>query len=102
MRYEWPLAGGRLAVQVDGNYRSSFFTNVNNFSANEIDDQWLGNANISFATTDDIWRFTFFVNNFTDEENEIIKFDLATLCGCNEVAYVTPRWWGASLRYSFR
>jgi iron complex outermembrane receptor protein len=101
-RYEWPLAGGRLAVQLDANYRSSFFTNVNNFSANEIDDTWLANASASFTTADDAWQFTLFVNNFTDEENEIIKFDLATLCGCNEVAYTTPRWWGARLRYSFR
>lgn len=101
-RYEWPLANGRVAVQLDANYRSSFFTNVNNFTANEIDDTWMANANISFTNADDTWRFTLFVNNFTDEVNEIIKFDLATLCGCNEVAYAPPRWWGARLRYNFR
>ncbi len=101
-RYEWPLAAGSLAVQLDANYRSSFFTNVNNFTANEIDDTWIANANISFATANEAWVFTVFVDNFTDEENEIILFDLATLCGFNEVAYAPPRWWGGRLRYNFR
>ncbi len=80
VRYEWPLGGGNVAVQVDGNYRSSFFTNVNNFSANEIDSQWLGNARVAYTTGDGVWEFSLFVDNITDEENEIIKFDLATLC----------------------
>jgi hypothetical protein len=40
------------------------------------------------STSDDLWAGT-------------IGFDLATLCGCNEVAYREPRWYGVSVRYNF-
>jgi len=102
VRYEWPALRGSLAVQADTSWKSSFYTNVNNFEANEIDATIVGNANVSYVTGDEKWRFTFFVENLADARNETIKFDLATLCGCNEVAYIKPRWFGASLRYNFR
>ena len=100
-RYEWPLANGAMAVQMDANYRSKFYTNVNNFAANAIGDSIEGNANISYTADGGKWSLTFFINNIANARNETIKFDLATLCGCNEVAYVKPRWFGGSLRYNF-
>ena len=100
-RYEWPVANGTMAVQMDANYRSKFYTNVNNFAANAIDDSIDGNANMSYTASGGKWSLTFFVNNIANARNETIKFDLATLCGCNEVAYVKPRWFGGSLRYNF-
>ena len=92
----------RTAIGPGGaNYRSDFYTNVNNFAANGIDDSIEGNANISYSANGGKWSLTFFINNIANARNETIKFDLATLCGCNEVAYIKPRWFGGSLRYNF-
>ena len=41
------------------------------------------------------------VHNLTDEKAGIQGYDLATLCGCNEVSYRPPRWYGISVKYSF-
>lgn len=60
-----------------------------------------GNANVPYLADDNKWRFTLFVNNIANARNETIKFDLATLCGCNEAAYIKPRWFGAILHYNF-
>ena len=47
------------------------------------------------------WETSLMVRNVTDERAGTIGFDLATLCGCNEVAYREPRWYGVSVRYNF-
>lgn len=39
--------------------------------------------------------------NLTDDRAGIQGFDLATLCGCNEVSYQLPRWYGVEIRYNF-
>ena len=36
-----------------------------------------------------------------DERAGIQGFDLATLCGCNEISFQPPRWYGISLKRSF-
>ena len=41
------------------------------------------------------------VRNLTDERPGVQGFDLATLCGCNEVAYKAPRYVAFSVRKDF-
>ena len=40
-------------------------------------------------------------NNVTDERAGIQGFDLATLCGCNEVSYRAPRNYAVQIRKEF-
>ena len=47
------------------------------------------------------WLLTLAGRNLTDERAGIQGFDLATLCGCNEVSYRAPRFYSVGVRYSF-
>ena len=57
-RYTWPLigVGGSLALQVDGNYASSAFHNINNFGSQKMDSYWRGNASLSWYSADERWE----------------------------------------------
>ena len=101
LRYEWPALGGMMHVRGDVSYSDEFFYNLRNFDADKFDSYTMVNAGIGWASDDDAWQVDFRINNLTDERVGIQGFDLATLCGCNEVAYQPPRWYGVSLKRSF-
>lgn len=100
-RYEFPAFNGNLAIQMDANYRSSFYHNINNFDANQYPGDVEANARLTYVPASEKWQASFFVNNIADARIRTIGFDLATFCGCNENAYVKPRWWGLNFRYNF-
>jgi iron complex outermembrane receptor protein len=100
-RYEWPAFNGMLNVRADVSYSDEYFYNLRNFSADKFDSYAMVNAGIGWHSDLDAWQLDFKINNLTDERVGIQGFDLATLCGCNEVSYQPPRWYGISLRRSF-
>ena len=91
--------GGRLAVQADANYSDEFYYNLRNFDADKFDSYVMANAQLSFEMND--WLAKLAVSNITDERAGVLGFDLATLCGCNEVAYRAPRYVSVGLRKDF-
>lgn len=99
VRYAWDAMGGRLAVQADANYSDEFYYNLRNFDADKFDSYVMANAQLSFEKND--WLATLAVRNLTDERAGVMGFDLATLCGCNEVAYRAPRYVSVGLRKDF-
>ncbi|MBT4521658.1 MAG: TonB-dependent receptor [Halieaceae bacterium] len=102
VRYSWPVGGGDMAVQADASYSDNAFYTLRNYDSHEMDDYTLANARISYATSGDAnWEFAAFVNNITDEENEVMGFDISLFCGCSEIAVGEPRWWGVSARKNF-
>lgn len=100
VRYEWPMFGGKTAVQMDGNWQSKFYDNLTNYGATEHGSQYIGNARLSYEPTGGQWSIAAFVNNFTDERNVTVGFDLSSACGCAETAYQEPRWWGVNFIYN--
>ena len=100
-RYAWPAFGGTLAIQGDVTYSDEFFYNLRNFDADKFDSYTLVNAQVSWESPSTAWQATLAVRNLTDERAGVQGFDLATLCGCNEVAYRTPRFYNVGLRYEF-
>ncbi len=100
-RYAWELLGGQMAVQGDVSYSDSFFYNLRNFDADEFDDYTMVNAMLSWESSDQRWTTTLAARNITDERAGIQGFDLATLCGCNEVSYRAPRFYSLGLRMNF-
>jgi iron complex outermembrane receptor protein len=102
-RYTWPnsFAGGSVSVQVDGNYASSAFHNINNFGSHRMDSYWRGNARLKWMSADDKWEVTGFIDNFSDTRNQNIGFELSTVCGCDEQSFGTPRMYGARVRYNY-
>jgi iron complex outermembrane receptor protein len=100
-RYTWSALGGVMAVQADVSYSDKFYYNLRNFDADEFDDYTMWNAMVSWESPSQNWLLTLAGRNLTDERAGIQGFDLATLCGCNEVSYRAPRFYSVGMRYSF-
>ena len=102
-RYTWPLTGvgGNVALQVDGNYASSAYHNINNFDTHYMESYWRGNASLSWYSADERWEVTGFIDNFSDSRNQNIGFELSTVCGCDEQSFGWPRTYGVKLRYNY-
>ena len=101
VRYSWSALGGQLAVQGDASYSDEFYYNLRNFDADKFGSYTMVNAMISWESSDMHWLATLAARNLTDERAGVQGFDLATLCGCNEVSYRAPRFVSVGMRYSF-
>ncbi len=101
LRYEWAALGGRANVRGEVNFSDSFYYNLRNFDADKFPSYTMVNAGLGWATGNKHWEASLDIHNLTDTQAGIQGFDLATLCGCNEVSYQPPRWYGLSLRRSF-
>ena len=101
VRYTWDGLGGVMTVQGDASYSDSYYYNLRNFDADEFDSYTMVNALLSWQSSDGTWTVTGAVRNLTDERAGIQGFDLATLCGCNEVSYRAPREYTLGLRLEF-
>lgn len=101
VRYEWPALGGMMHVRGDANYSDAFYYNLRNFDADQFDAYTMVNAGIGWNSSDENWSAGLEIRNLTDERAGIQGFDLAVLCGCNEVSYQPPRWYGVSVKRSF-
>ncbi len=100
-RYQWAGLGGTLAVSGDAQTSSSFYYNLRNFSADRYDAYVVANVGFSWTDRHEKLRLGFDVRNLSDERVGIQGFDLAGLCGCNEVSYKPPRSYQISARYNF-
>lgn len=100
-RYAWDMFGGVMTMQGDVSYSDEFYYNLRNFDADKFDSYTMVNALLSWQTPDGDWTITGAVRNVTDERAGIQGFDLATLCGCNEVSYRAPRGYMIGLRKEF-
>ncbi len=102
-RYEWPVAalGGRLHIAGDLSYSDQYFYNLRNFDADKFDSYVMVNLGAGWASEDGRWQARFKVNNLTDARAGIQGFDIATACGCNEIAFRAPRWYGVNVKYAF-
>jgi len=99
--YEWPALGGMLNTHFDFSYSDEFFYNLRNFEADKFDSYVLINGEIGWTSRNEHWNLRFMVNNITDEEAGVQGFNLATLCGCNEISFRPPRWYGLQVGYEF-
>ena len=101
IRYEWQGLGGMLNAQADFTYSDEYFYNLRNFDADKYDSYTMVGARLGWQSTEGNWDVSLNIRNLTDERAGIQGFDLATLCGCNEISYQPPRWYGLTLRYSY-
>lgn len=101
IRYQWPLFGGFGWVQGNVSYSDEFYYNLRNFDADKFDSYTLIDAVFGWRSADDQWSGNIGVHNVTDERAGNQGFDLSALCGCNEVSYRAPRWYGVNFRRSF-
>jgi iron complex outermembrane receptor protein len=101
VRYSWNAMNGVMALSANASYSDDYFYNLRNFDADKFDSYTEVNVRWSWLSDDAHWEVGLMVNNLTDERIGIQGFDLATLCGCNEISYKPPRWYGVNLRYAF-
>jgi iron complex outermembrane receptor protein len=90
-----------LHVRGDVSYSDGFFYNLRNFDADKFDSYTLVGLGVGWENEAADWKVDLQIRNLTDERAGVQGFDLATLCGCNEVAYRAPRSVGISLRREF-
>jgi iron complex outermembrane receptor protein len=101
LRYEWPALGGLLHVRSDVSYSDSFFYNLRNFDADKFDAFTMVNAGAGWASENRNWQVNLDVRNVTNAKAGVQGFDLATLCGCNELAFQPPRLIALNVKRSF-
>ncbi|GIX17454.1 MAG: hypothetical protein KatS3mg119_1640 [Rhodothalassiaceae bacterium] len=99
--YAWPAFGGLMRIVGEGSYSSSFFYNLRNFDADKFGSYFLLNTRLAWTSPAERWEVAFNIRNLTQEKAGVLGFDLATLCGCNEVSYRAPRWFGLQVKYSY-
>lgn len=102
VRYEWPAARGRFAIQGTVNYQDEIWYDIQNVPVSLEDGYTIGNLRFSYASEDGDWELAAFVNNVTDEEYLSYTFDFTATFGFNQQAYGQPRWAGVSFRYNFK
>lgn len=102
-RYTWPnsIMGGSVSAQLDGNYASRAFHNINNFGSHRMGSYWRGNASLTWISADERWEVIGYIDNFSDTRNTNIGFELAAVCGCDEQSFGDPRQYGARIRYNY-
>ncbi len=101
LRYEWSIGPGMMNVQGDFSWSDSFFYNLRNFDADQFDSYTLVNAVIGWTSPEERWAVNLAARNLTDENAGIQGFDLATLCGCNEISFRAPRRYEVNVKFSF-
>ncbi len=101
VRYSWQAMGGEMALVLDGTWSDEYYYNLRNFDADKFDSYAMFNLRWSWLSPNESWEVALIGRNLTDEAAGIQGFDLAALCGCNEVSYQPPRWYGVNLRFNF-
>ena len=108
VRYQWAMANGKVAIQVDSDYRSEQLFALSGLNSVNQGGYTVTNASLSYATEDEKWLFSLFVDNIFDEEYRVQQFDLTGnlfegdgVMGLIEEYYGRPQWWGFSATVNF-
>ncbi|PLW82421.1 TonB-dependent receptor [Kineobactrum sediminis] len=100
IRYEWDVMGGRMAAQVDGVWNDDQYIEATNSQISFEDEYMVWNARLSYTSANDNWEVAGWVKNAGDEVYRLYNLDLGLL-GISEEVYAPPRWYGATVTYSF-
>lgn len=100
-RYNWSAFGGNLAAQVNGSWKSEYYFSAKNFTAHLYDSSHTFDARLTWSDVDNRWNVVAFVDNFTDEIQPLIGFDVSGFYGTSQISYTRPRSYGVQLRRYF-
>jgi len=100
-RYNWSAFGGNLAAQVNGSWKSEYYFSAKNFTAHLYDASWTMDARLTWSDAENRWNVVGFVDNFTDEIQPLIGFDVSGFYGTSQISYTRPRTYGVQLRRYF-
>jgi len=100
-RYQWATGQSTMSIQGDISWSDKAYYNLRNFDADQFDDYTLVDAILGWTSPEEVWNVSIAGRNLTNEFAGIQGFDLATLCGCNELSYRQPRRVELTARFSF-
>jgi len=100
-RYQWATGQSTMSIQGDISWSDKAYYNLRNFDADQFDDYTLVDAILGWTSPEEAWNVSIAGRNLTNEFAGIQGFDLATLCGCNELSYRQPRRVELTARFSF-
>ncbi|MGE3397137.1 MAG: hypothetical protein AB7H79_09585, partial [Sphingomonas sp.] len=101
IRYSTPVSDRlQFAAQVDGNYQSSYFTDVANIPISHVDGRALVNGRLSLGSTNNRWEVSLWARNIFDLEYTTYVNNLTST---RRVLFATgyPRTYGIQLRLRF-
>ena len=98
IRYNTDIAGGNLALQVDGYWNDDQFIEGSNSLASLQTSYGVVNARATYAR--DSWSASVWVKNLADEEYLLYNLDIA-FAGIIEQVYGPPRQVGVTVKYNF-
>lgn len=101
VRYGWDMFGGEMSVNGNLSYSSSYYYNLRNFDADKFGAYANLDLGIGWVSADKMFELGLNVDNVTNKRIGLQGYDLATLCGCNEVSYKLPRTFSVRTRFSF-
>ncbi len=101
LRYGWDMLGGEMAANANISYSSSFYYNLRNFDADKFNAYANVDLGLSWTSSSKLLQLGVNVQNLTNHRIGLQGYDLATLCGCNEVSYKLPRTFAVHSRISF-
>ena len=101
-RYEWPMWNGAMAMIASFYYQDKTYYDIQNFDISLADDYIVGNLRLKWTSASDSLTVSAFVNNIADKEYVTYTFDFVGTAGFNQLHYGKPRWFGGSVRYSWK
>jgi len=102
LRYTWnDVLAGSLSAQVNASWKSEFFFESRNFSFHEFDSAFIADARLRWADRSGKWEVAAFLDNFTDERNSVIGFDVSGFYGTSQESFSRPRSYGIQVRRNF-
>ncbi|MEO6387276.1 MAG: TonB-dependent receptor [Croceibacterium sp.] len=101
IQYDYDIGPGSVGVRFDGSYRSEIFTETTNSKWSRIDSRFLGNARVSYTTTDEAWRFSLEVQNVFDKYYYQSVSDVTRSLGVVTAVPALPRTWSLSVKRNF-
>lgn len=101
VRYTAPVAGGKLAAQVDGNFVSKQYFALTDAPDTAQNFYALLNARVNYSTPDGHWDIGVAVENLTGHHYATMAFDLAPFLGLAQRYPGRPRWVSGTVSYHF-
>jgi iron complex outermembrane receptor protein len=101
VRYTAPVAGGKLAAQVDGNFVSNQYFALTDAPDTAQNFYALLNARVNYSTPDGHWDIGVAVENLTGHHYATMAFDLASFLGLAQRYPGRPRWVSGTVSYHF-
>ncbi len=102
IQYDYDIGPGTVGARFDGSYRSAIFTDTSNSPWSRIDGRFLGNARLSYTTSDEAWRVALEVQNVFDKYYFLSVSDVSRSLGAVTAVPALPRTWAVTVKRNFQ